>query len=84
MRNTGIQLAGYMTAIIIIVLVSLFAAAADTGSETFSKKCGLCHDLPDPDAYSKKDWVKNVTRMADRALLTAEEKTAIMALNSGK
>ncbi len=50
--------------------------------KVYENKCGRCHSLKEPDRYGKKEWKRNVERMAQRAGLTQEEISIIIKLNT--
>lgn len=54
--------------------------SADQG--VYEAKCAKCHSLKEPDKYGKKEWKRNVERMAQRAGLTKEEIDSIIKLNT--
>ena len=48
----------------------------------YQNKCAKCHSLKEPNKYGKKEWKRNVERMAQRAGLTQEEINSIIQLNT--
>jgi hypothetical protein len=50
-----------------------------TGRKLFVSRCLECHTLPPVTKYSKDEWPYLVSRMSDRANVSASEKAAIIA-----
>lgn len=50
--------------------------------KVFEQKCSKCHSLRNPNKYGKKEWKRNVNRMAQRAGLSKEEIDSIIELNT--
>ncbi|HVY45857.1 MAG TPA: hypothetical protein VHB21_08260 [Minicystis sp.] len=48
------------------------------GHDTFAARCHKCHELPDVNAQSPKDWPGTLDDMAGRAGLTPGEKTDVL------
>ena len=49
------------------------------GKETFTTKCGRCHELKPAETYTAAKWVKIIDWMAPRAQLDATEKENVLA-----
>ncbi len=49
------------------------------GQDIFSQRCGRCHDLPAPSAFTTSEWKPILERMAPKAKLTADENSWVMA-----
>lgn len=49
-----------------------------SGQGIFESKCGRCHELPSPSAYSVKRWEPIMDHMAPKAFLTETEKNLVL------
>ena len=49
------------------------------GKETFTAKCGRCHELKPAETYTAAKWVKIIDWMAPKAKLDATEKENVLA-----
>lgn len=52
---------------------TLMAERYQQGMTLFNNSCGKCHDLPNPDGYSNRDWVGIMNAMAPKAKLNEEQ-----------
>lgn len=51
---------------------------AAAGQEVYNAKCGKCHDLPKPEAFTEAQWVPIMDKMAPKARLTETEKANVL------
>jgi mono/diheme cytochrome c family protein len=60
-------------------------AQLQQGHSLFVGRCGSCHGLPSPDAYSASNWTSILANMAPRAGLSSAE-TALVSkyVNRGR
>ncbi len=71
----------FTTLLITVTLAVSFACSAPNATgQLFKKRCAMCHKLPTPESFSKKDWDNQVDRMAKRAGLSPEQVTQIKGL----
>jgi len=79
-----------MRTIIVFVLLSLSAVAlplksadaGQSGQQIFEDRCGMCHDLPDPNKpppEGKGHWKERLDLMAPNASLSGKEKAKVLA-----
>jgi len=55
------------------------ATNVDAGRQTFTAKCGRCHNLKNPADYTSDEWVSLVNSMALKAQLDDTEKANVLA-----
>ncbi len=55
------------------------SAAVAKGHETYTAKCGRCHELKTTTDYTAKEWVGWVDQMAPKAKLDESEKANVLA-----
>lgn len=69
---------------IMLIVLGLSAEISylSADQKVYEKKCAKCHSLKEPNKYGKKEWKRNVERMAQRAGLTQEEINSIILLNT--
>lgn len=67
-----------ITISIAVLLIVKQTIVAD--QSLYKKKCVTCHNLYNPDKYSKSDWIKNVNKMSSRANLNGVDKKTIINL----
>lgn len=74
-RNTGIQI------FLGISLLSVFTQvwATESGEKEFRKRCGQCHELPDPGKLTAGEWVQRLNTMAPLAGLKKKQKSDVLA-----
>ena len=53
-------------------------SALDEGEALFTKRCGTCHKLPDPNHSPKEGWAKRLDMMAPMAGLKKEQKKDVL------
>ncbi len=53
-------------------------SALDEGEALFTKRCGTCHKLPDPNRSPKEGWAKRLDMMAPMAGLKKEQKKDVL------
>lgn len=61
--------------------VAVTATAPDmvAGKQTYEAKCGKCHALPEPSAFTVERWPGIVSWMAPKARLDETEKQNVLA-----
>ncbi len=70
--------------ILALGLVGVIAMPADgwaaaSGEKIFKKRCGTCHELPDPNVPPSQGWAKQLDQMAAMASLKSEEKAGVLS-----
>jgi cytochrome c5 len=60
---------------------SLAAAEPDAaaGHRLYRAKCSMCHELVDPEAFSKQEWPRLLEKYGQRARLKPADQRSILA-----
>jgi cytochrome c5 len=60
---------------------SLAATEADpvAGHRLYRAKCSMCHELVDPEAFSKQEWPRLLEKYGQRARLKPADQRSILA-----
>lgn len=69
---------------VLLMMAMLFrpAQAEQNGQQIFEARCGMCHDLPDPDKpppEGQGHWKERLDLMAGNASLSRDEKSKVLA-----
>jgi hypothetical protein len=51
----------------------------EKGEKLYTEKCGKCHVLYEPREYTQKQWKKNLKEMKEKAGLSKEQYSQILA-----
>jgi hypothetical protein len=56
------------------------SAPASSGRQVLTRRCQICHAMPDPRKYSSERWTQGVVRMRLRLRLPEAEWDSLLAL----